>query len=167
MLLATLLGVLLGWERGSRRKPAGLRTLALVSLSAALFVLAGSEAARRAGEPIEAMRGMAGIAGGVGFLGAGLIVQTRGEVRWLTTAASLWAAAAVGLAAGLGLYTTAIVGGLLVYAILRWLVYVEDRWVQKPEGESDSRSRGKHGDKCKGGEQSVWPSDGGADHDPS
>ena len=81
MLLAALLGVLLGWERESRGKPAGLRTLALVSVSAALFVLAGSEAARRAGEPFDAMRGMAGIAGGVGFLGAGLIVLSQRGVH--------------------------------------------------------------------------------------
>ena len=132
MLLAAVLGGALGWEREARGKPAGLRTLALVSVSAAIFILAGAEAAAKLGETTEAMRGMAGIAGGIGFLGAGLIVQTHGGVRWLTTAASLWAAAALGLAAGLGLYLIAAAGGLIVFSILHWLVLVEERWVRRP-----------------------------------
>jgi putative Mg2+ transporter-C (MgtC) family protein len=139
LLLATCLGGALGWEREARGKPAGLRTLALVAVSAAMFVLAGAEAAIRLGEKVEAMRGMAGIAGGIGFLGAGLIVQARGEVRWLTTAASLWAAAAIGLAAGLGLYVIAIAGSLIVFAVLHWLVYVEEHWVRRPTPRAEQK----------------------------
>lgn len=150
MLLAAVLGGLLGWERESRGKPAGLRTLTLVSVSAAIFVLVGAEAAARLGEPADAMRGVAGIAGGIGFLGAGLIMQTHGEVRWLTTAASLWAAAALGLAAGLGLYLIAVVGGAIIFAILRWLVLVEERWVHKTESRDGEAPAAPKKDKRQG-----------------
>ena len=143
MLLAAVLGSILGWEREARGKPAGLRTLALVSLSAAIFVLAGAEAAAMLGEDVQPMRGMAGIAGGIGFLGAGVILQSRGEVRWLTTAASLWTAAALGLSAGLGLYALAIAGGALAYAILRWLIVVEERWIRPHSAPAAKAGDGK------------------------
>jgi putative Mg2+ transporter-C (MgtC) family protein len=70
---------------------------------------------------------MAGIAQGIGFLGAGIIVQARGEVRWLTTAAALWAAAAIGYVAGVGMYALACAGSVLIFAILHWLPVIE-RW---------------------------------------
>jgi len=148
MLLAAVLGGVLGWEREARGKPAGLRTLALVSLAAAVFILAGEQAALSLGEPVDAMRGMTGVVQGIGFLGAGVILQARGEVRWLTTAAALWMAAAVGLATGLGLYFIAVAGGLLAFAILRWLVVVEERWIRPsrnvPKAEGDTLSKEKH-----------------------
>jgi len=139
LLLASLLGGLIGWEREKRGKPAGLRTQMIVSLAAALFVLGARQAAEAAGEPIDAVRAMAGVAQGVGFIGAGLILRTRGEVYWLTTAAALWASAALGVAAGQGLYPLAIVGGLLTFAILRWVSALEDRWIQGRKPESASR----------------------------
>jgi len=130
LVLAALLGSLIGWEREAREKPAGLRTMMLVSLAAAIYVLAAQESARAHQEVVDSVRAMAGVAGGVGFLGAGVILQSRSKVRWLTTAASLWASAALGLAAGLGTYLVAIVGGLLVFAILRWLPVAERRWIR-------------------------------------
>jgi len=142
MLLATFVGGLLGWERATRGKPAGLRTLALVSLASAVFILAGEQGSLRLAEPVDAMRGMAGIAGGIGFLGAGVILQARGEVRWLTTAAALWAAAALGASAGLGEYIICIVGAALTYVVLCWLVVVEQRWVRKPKGNGDKQAPG-------------------------
>jgi len=142
MLLATFVGGLLGWERATRGKPAGLRTLALVSLASAVFILAGEQGSLRLAEPVDAMRGMAGIAGGIGFLGAGVILQARGEVRWLTTAAALWAAAALGASAGLGEYIICIVGAALPYVVLCWLVVVEQRWVRKPKGNGDKQAPG-------------------------
>ena len=84
LLLASVLGGLIGWEREQQRKPARLRTQMLVSLAAALFVLGARQAALAAGEPIDAGRAMAGIAQGVGFLGAGLILRARGQVLGLT-----------------------------------------------------------------------------------
>lgn len=131
LVLATILGALIGWEREMRGKPAGLRTLMLVSLSAAVYVAAAEQAATQRGEVIEPGRLMSGIAQGVGFLGAGVILQARGEVRWLTTAASLWAAAALGLAVGLGMYPIALVATFLTFGTLKWIVLVEDRWMRK------------------------------------
>jgi len=131
LALAALLGGIIGWEREVQEKPAGLRTMMLVSLAAAIYVMAAQEAARAHQEVVDSVRAMAGIAGGVGFLGAGAIMQSRGKVRWLTTAAALWIAAALGLAAGLGMYHVAVVGGLLAFAILSWLAIAEKRWIRK------------------------------------
>jgi len=131
LVLAGLVGALIGWEREVRGKPAGLRTLMLVSLSSAVYVAAAEQAALRRGEAVDAGRLMSGIAQGIGFLGAGAILQARGEVRWLTTAASLWAAAALGMAIGLGMYSIALMGAFLVFATLKWVVLVEDRWMRR------------------------------------
>ncbi|MCD6521013.1 MAG: MgtC/SapB family protein [Anaerolineae bacterium] len=138
LVVAALLGGLIGWEREARRKPAGLRTLILVTLSAAMFVVASQQAALQHGESIDAVRAMAGIAQGVGFLGAGAIVQSHGQVRWLTTAAAMWAAAAIGFAAGMGMYGVAIGGGVFVFVTLKWLAIIEDRWFQD-EGKKEKK----------------------------
>jgi len=143
--LAMVLGGLIGWEREVRQKPAGLRTLLLVSLSSAIFVIAAEQAALRYGEPVETVRAMSGIAQGIGFLGAGAIVQSRGKVRWLTTAAALWAAAALGFAAGIGMYFVAIVGAAMVFIVLRWLAVAERRWLrfnkeEPPSGERENKA---------------------------
>lgn len=140
--LASLLGGVIGWEREVQGKPAGLRTQMLVALAAAMFVLGARQAALMAGETIDAGRAMAGIAQGVGFLGAGLILQTKGEVRGLTTAAALWASAALGMTAAQGLYPLAVVGGVLAFAILHWVSRVEERLAQRQEEET-----GRKGDK--------------------
>ncbi|MHB1357483.1 MAG: MgtC/SapB family protein, partial [Anaerolineae bacterium] len=91
MVLAVVLGGVIGWEREISGKPAGLRTMILVSLASAIFVLAAQQAAAQVGDSIDSIRAMAGIVSGVGFLGAGVVMRTQGDVRWLTTAASLWA----------------------------------------------------------------------------
>jgi putative Mg2+ transporter-C (MgtC) family protein len=98
----------IGWEREWRRKPAGLRTHILVSLGAAAFVVIalrtapGELANASSAAQVDLSRVIQGVAGGIGFLGAGTIIQGRGNVEGLTTAASLWLAAAVGIAAGTG-----------------------------------------------------------------
>lgn len=143
LVLAGLAGALIGWEREVRGKPAGLRTLMLVSLSSAVYVAAAEQAALRHDEAVDAGRLMSGIAQGIGFLGAGAILQARGEVRWLTTAASLWAAAALGLAIGLGLYFIALVGAFLVFATLKWVALVEDRWMHKGTDKIKTPENGK------------------------
>jgi putative Mg2+ transporter-C (MgtC) family protein len=127
LLLASVLGGIIGWEREVRAKPAGFRTHILVSVAAAIYVLAAQQVSLELGEPVEAMRAMAGIAGGVGFLGAGVILRAQGEVRWLTTAAALWADAALGMAAGMGIYYLAVLGSVLVFADLHWLSRLEKR----------------------------------------
>lgn len=141
LVLATILGALIGWEREVRGKPAGLRTLMLVSLSAAAYVATAEQAALQRGEASEPGRLMSGIAQGIGFLGAGAILQARGEVRWLTTAASLWAAAALGLAAGLGMYLIAIMATFLIFGTLRWVILVEDRWTRKSSDKVKAEQR--------------------------
>ena len=142
MGLAAILGGMIGWEREVQEKPAGLRTMMLVSLASAIYVMAAQEAARAHNEVVDSVRAMAGVAGGVGFLGAGAIIQSRGKVRWLTTAAALWVAAALGLSAGLGVYPVALAGGLFTFAILSWLSIAEKQWVRK---RAQDKAKGEAG----------------------
>jgi len=114
---AAVLGGLQGLEREWLHKPAGLRTHMLVALGAAVFVLAPREAGMT---NADLSRVIQGVAAGVGFIGAGTILKitaTR-EIEGLTTAASLWLAAAVGLAVGAGLFWVPIVSSLLALGIL-------------------------------------------------
>jgi putative Mg2+ transporter-C (MgtC) family protein len=96
-------GMLIGLDRELRRKPAGLRTMALVGLGSAVFVLATIDPARGYGYTDATSHVVQGIVTGIGFLGAGAILRGTGEdtVRGLTTAASIWVAAAAGIACGL------------------------------------------------------------------
>ena len=114
LVLATLAGGLIGLEREVVHKPAGIRTHMLVSLGSALFVLVTVETL-----PLEAGRIIAGIATGIGFLGAGTIFRSKSEVHGLTTAASIWTVSAVGLAIGLGYYLMTIIAVILVLIILQ------------------------------------------------
>ncbi|MBF8780217.1 MgtC/SapB family protein [Pseudomonas fulva] len=119
LLMAALLGAVLGFERESRGKSAGVRTHMLVSLGAALFVLAPS----MAGADEEALsRVIQGIVAGIGFLGAGTILKGNGidtsHVKGLTTAAGLWMTAAIGTAAGMGREATALASTLLALLVL-------------------------------------------------
>ncbi len=120
LLLAALLGGLLGFNREKAGKSAGLRTHMLVSLGAALFVLIPQQAGQA---NAEISRVIQGIVSGVGFLGAGSIVKRNKEedVDGLTTAAGIWLTAAVGIAAGLGRETSAILGAVLAFLILSML----------------------------------------------
>lgn len=114
LVLATLAGGLIGLEREVVHKPAGIRTHMLVSLGSALFVLVTIETL-----PSEAGRIIAGVATGIGFLGAGTIFRSKSEVHGLTTAASIWAVSAVGLAIGLGYYLMTAITVVLVLIILQ------------------------------------------------
>lgn len=118
ILLAILLGGSLGLERGLKNRPAGLRTYMLVCLGASVVMLTNQYAYQTygVGDPV---RMGAQVISGIGFLGAGtIIVTTRNQIKGLTTAAGLWAAACVGLAIGIGLYEVAILGGISVFIIL-------------------------------------------------
>ncbi len=117
LALSLGLGAVIGFEREYHRRAAGFRTHSLVALGAALFTVVGAYGFEE-GDPT---RIAAQIVTGIGFIGAGTILQYRGSVRGLTTAASLWAVAAVGMAAGAGLYVLALVGSLLVLVAL-WLM---------------------------------------------
>jgi len=115
LLLAVVLGILVGMEREIVHKPAGLRTHALVSLGACLFTVISIDYF-----DVEPARIAAGIVTGIGFIGAGSIIAEKGHVQGITTAASLWCVAAVGLAVGVGAYVLAVVSSALVFGIL-WL----------------------------------------------
>lgn len=121
LFAALVAGALLGLERESQDKPAGLKTHIMVTLGAAGFSLIAAElmATLRADvESLEAdpLRIIHGVTTGVGFLGAGAIIRAGGQVHGLTTAASIWVAAAVGVAVGLGFYAVAV--GLVVFALI-------------------------------------------------
>lgn len=113
LIIATLAGGLIGLEREVVHKPAGVRTHMLVSLGSALFVLVTLQEI-----PNEVARIIAGIATGIGFLGAGTIFKSNNDVQGLTTAASIWTVAAVGLSVGLGYYLMTITSVFLILIIL-------------------------------------------------
>lgn len=123
LTVGLVLGALIGFERELHRQPAGFRTHSLVSLGAALFTVVS--AFGFGGDMVDPTRIAAQIVSGIGFIGAGTILQYRGHIRGLTTAASLWSVAAIGTAAGAGLYVVAIVGTVLILVILSVLDNVE------------------------------------------
>jgi len=124
--MATLLGAAIGYDRERQGKDAGLRTHMLVSLGAAIFVLAPSQADM---PPADLSRVMQGVIAGIGFLGAGAIIKLDRdqEIKGLTTAASIWVAAAIGIAAGLGRETTAVISTLTALFILVTVRRVEGK----------------------------------------
>jgi putative Mg2+ transporter-C (MgtC) family protein len=127
LMAAAILGGLVGWQREAEGKEAGLRTLMVVSLAAALFVLVPLEFGRsQPGWNDNIGRVVQGVAAGIGFIGGGVILKLtdKERVRGLTTAASVWLTAAVGVAAALGRYWIAFLGvglTLIVLAVLRRL----------------------------------------------
>jgi putative Mg2+ transporter-C (MgtC) family protein len=128
---AALLGAIIGIERNVRRRPAGMRTGFCVSMGAALFTIASIEIARRTGDT-SPTRIASNIVQGIGFLGAGVILRERGNVVGLTTAATIFAIAAIGMAAGGGLYAVSGVSCLMVLFALIVLFYLEDWFNLKP-----------------------------------
>lgn len=123
MLLAALLGGLLGYQRERQGKEAGLRTHMLVALGSTFFVLIPLQAGMALG---DLSRVLQGLIAGIGFLIAGTILkpQTQGQIHGLTTAAGLWLTAAVGVAVGLGREASAVLGTLLAFVILALLPQV-------------------------------------------
>jgi putative Mg2+ transporter-C (MgtC) family protein len=128
---AALLGSIVGIERNIRRRPSGMRTGFCVSLGAALFTIASIEIARRTGDS-SPTRIASNIVQGVGFLGAGVILRERGNVVGLTTAATIFSVAAIGMAAGGGLFAISGIACLLLLFALIVLFYVEDWFNLKP-----------------------------------
>ena len=135
LLLAAVAGGVVGLEREVRGRQAGFRTNILVAVGSALVMIVSNRVAfhdwprvpdANVEIQVDPARIAYGVMTGVGFLGAGIIVQYRGSVRGLTTAAGIWCVAALGLAAGLGLYLLVLFGALLMVAALWLLDYVED-----------------------------------------
>jgi putative Mg2+ transporter-C (MgtC) family protein len=133
LLLAGLLGGAMGWEREVRGKAAGLRTHMLVSVGSALFVMAPLEA----GVPLgDLTRVIQGVATGIGFVGAGAILKMsdQGQIVGLTTAASIWMTAAIGMAVGTGRVWLPVVGVVVAVIILALLGYY-----RRPDGPEGGR----------------------------
>ncbi len=134
--LAMLLGAAIGYERESRESSAGLRTHMLVALGTAVFVLVPLQA----GMDSEGMsRVIQGLLAGIGFLGAGAVIKQSdsGQVRGLTTAAGIWATAAIGMTVGLGRETTAIICTVFVLVILSLLLRLERFIVPESQARSE------------------------------
>ncbi len=123
LLMGVALGAIIGFEREMHRQPAGFRTHSLVALGASLFTIISAYGF--AAPTVDPGRIAAQIVSGIGFIGAGTILQYRGHIRGLTTAASLWAVAAIGMATGAGLWMLALVGTLLILVVLAILDRVE------------------------------------------
>lgn len=114
VLVAGGLGAFVGLEREVRGYPAGIRTLALVAMGSALF----TDLSQLFENDVSGSRIASQIVVGVGFIGAGVIIQERGNVRGMTTAASIWCAAAIGMASGLSLYVVAGGVALMMFVLL-------------------------------------------------
>ena len=139
LALAVLFGGLIGWEREVKNKPAGLKTHILVSLGSCSFALITLSFFETLDPKANAdpIRTIDGIIGGIGFLGAGAILQSRGSVKGITTAATIWMAGALGLAAGTGFY---IVGGLsmaITLVILLGVGFLEKKSLSSSEVEGE------------------------------
>ncbi len=137
--LAVLFGLMIGWEREKKKKPAGLRTYSMVSMGSAVFTLVTMELFHSAVQVGQATRPdpiriVEGIIGGIGFLGAGSIIRARGTVEGITSAAGIWVTGAIGLACGSGYYALAGMTTLSTILILAVLGLIERRFVSKSEG---------------------------------
>jgi len=127
VLVAVIIGGILGLERGMKNRPAGLRTYMLVCVGACVVMVTNQYIFQvfGAGDPV---RMGAQVVSGIGFLGAGTIIVTRrNQIKGLTTAAGLWAAAAVGLALGIGFYEAAIAGTVAVFAVITLLQKIDNK----------------------------------------
>lgn len=129
LLLAGILGGFIGLERESHGRPAGLRTHILVSLGACLVMLISTIGLIATGRSYDPGRMAAQVISGIGFLGAGTIMREGVNVSGLTTAASLWVVAGIGLAIGAGFYVGAVVTTVLAVMTLILLEYVERRYI--------------------------------------
>lgn len=112
LILAVILGLVIGFERERAHKPAGLRTHMLVCLGSCLFTIVSLRFS------LDPARIAAGIVAGIGFIGAGAIIAEREKIVGITTAASLWVTSAIGLALGIGDYILAVMAAVLTVLIL-------------------------------------------------
>lgn len=133
ILLTMLLSGLIGAEREAHERPAGLRTHVLVGVGACLFMLLSLSMTELGGDP---GRIAAQVVTGIGFIGAGTIWLRGDVIRGLTTAASIWATAAVGMLIGAGWYSLSIVASLAVFAVLTALRHLERMLVQRLAGQT-------------------------------
>ncbi len=139
--LAALLGGIIGLEREWHGHPAGLRTNILVAIGSCLFTILSIYGFPVKGSAQDTARIAAQVVTGVGFLGAGALFQHRSQVKGLTTAATIWMVAAVGMAAGAGLYFIAVFTTLLTVVVLVVLKPVSDRLPRAPRRSDRHQDR--------------------------
>ena len=133
VLIAAALGAFVGWEREQHGREAGVRTYGAVSLGACVFALISTHITGGNNPHVIA----AGVVTGVGFLGAGVIMKDQGSVVGLTTAATLWATASVGLAIGYAMYTLGVLVSFVVFGLLA--AHHIPRWKHLKRSRSDSQ----------------------------
>lgn len=140
LLLAAVLGALIGIDRELKQRPAGLRTHILVAMGAATFSVITLElVSQYPGNNSDPVRVIEAVTAGVAFLAAGAIIQARGQVQGVTTGASMWLTAALGVACGAGDYSIAVMAALLTVFVLAVLSRFE-RWMGTrgtPNADSD------------------------------
>lgn len=136
LVLSMVIGGALGLERGLKNRPAGFRTHMLVCMGATVVMLTSEFMTKRFGSS-DGMRMGAQVISGIGFLGAGTIMVTgHDHITGLTTAASLWVAACMGIAVGIGFYEGAILGFVLVFTVLTFFSRIE-KYLYKQAGRLD------------------------------
>lgn len=134
ILVAGILGGLIGYERERKQRPAGFRTHILVCIGAALVMIVSEYMYHEfATTAVDPSRLGAQVISGIGFLGAGTIIRDRFKVKGLTTAASLWAVACIGLAVGMGYFYIAIVSAVIIFMTLALLGRIEKKTKTKEE----------------------------------
>ncbi len=142
ILLAVVLGAVIGLEREISGKAAGLRTNILICLGAAIFTIISKQMAETGG---SVTRVAAQVVTGVGFLGAGAIIQDRGGVHGLTTAATIWLVASIGMACGAGFYYLAIISTAIAILVLLGLARLAkplERRKSKQKSQSPADEQG-------------------------
>ena len=153
LMLATIFGAVIGFEREWRNRPAGLRTHILICVASAMFALLTIEIvhapmfttdAMKEAVKVDPIRVVEAVTAGIAFLAAGTILFSRGEVQGLTTGAGMWLAGAIGLAAGLGLWQIAGFGTLLVLIVLGLMHALEVK-LDLSEDKKDEIPGGKQG----------------------
>lgn len=133
--VAALCGAMIGFERERKRKPAGFRTNILICVGAAIYMSIGLILVNAGGAQGDPARIAAQVVTGIGFLGAGAIIQSGGAVTGLTTAASIWVVASIGLVAGAGFPLLAIIAALMVFLTLVVLGPLEQRFLDPDRPE--------------------------------
>lgn len=144
IMLAMLLGGIIGAERERKNRSAGFRTHILVTVGSCMFMIVSismpmmiSTMPNGIVNNADPGRIAAQVVSGIGFLGAGAIIQDKGKVRGLTTAASLWVVAAIGLAAGAGMYFTATATTFFLFLILTVFAKFEEKTMRKTKAEAE------------------------------
>ena len=141
LTVAVLLGLTVGAERSRVGKRAGMRTYALVSLGAALFIIMSGEVAFKYAETFtfDPLRTASQLVVGIGFLGAGVIFVQREILTGLTTAAGLWVVAGIGAACGFGLWPIAVYSTFLSLFIFEGLWYIEERFIHTARSDFEEK----------------------------